>query len=166
VAPGDADRLAAEPVRTPAGAVEAAATHAAEAAPRRIPRDAAEMLRHGPPALLLGEIVAFDGASVACTGRGSRVWRWAQLLEGGAQAAGLVAGLEPGGPDATAVIAEMRDLRIAVVEHAGPVSFHAALERRVLGFWRCQVHARDAGGLSLCSGRVTVAPAGPAERDG
>lgn len=121
-------------------------------------RSAAALLRHRGPALLLREVASFDGDVVTCTSVGPGPWRWAQLLEGAAQAAGLLAGLQRGGPDATAVIAEMRDVVVHADAHAGPVHFVARLERRVLGFWRCAVQVRAADGTTLCTARVTVAP--------
>jgi hypothetical protein len=119
---------------------------------------AERILRHRPPALLLGTVVEATAAGLACDGIDDGPWRWARLLEGAAQAAGLFAGLQPGGPDAAAVIAEYRDVAIHAVRHDGPVRFHAAHDRRILGFWRCRVDARSADGRLLLGGRVAVAP--------
>jgi hypothetical protein len=115
------------------------------------------ILRHRPPALLLGTVVEASAAGLACDGIDDGPWRWARLLEGAAQAAGLLAGLQPSGPDAAAVIAEYRDVAIHAARHEGPVRFHAALDRRILGFWRCRVDARGADGGLLLAGRVAVA---------
>lgn len=119
---------------------------------------AEQVMRHRPPALLLGRVVESTAAGLACDGIDDGPWRWARLLEGAAQAAGLFSGLQPGGPSAAAVIAEYRDVTLGAVPHDGPVRFHAALDRRILGFWRCRVEARSADGRLLLSGLVTVAP--------
>jgi hypothetical protein len=120
--------------------------------------DPARLLRHRPPALLLGRIAELDGDRLACTSRRAGPWRWAELLEGAAQSAGLLAGLQPGGPSNTAVIAEYRSVGVHAASHAGRVRFVARLERRVLDFWRCRVEARAADGTLLLDGRVTIAP--------
>jgi hypothetical protein len=117
-----------------------------------------QLMRHGPPALLLGTIVEATAAGLACDGIDAGPWRWARLLEGAAQAAGLFSGLQPGGPDAAAVIAEYRDVTLHTIQHDGPVRFHAVLDRRIFGFWRCRVDARGADGRLLLSGLVAVAP--------
>ena len=120
-------------------------------------RAVATLLRHRPPALLLDAIVAFDGVQLTCSGRGD-AWRWAELLEGAAQTAGLLAGLQQQGVDDTAVIAEYRDVRIHGPRHAGPVRFTAHLDRRLLRFWRCRCEARADDGTLLLRADVTVAP--------
>ena len=121
-----------------------------------------QLMRHRPPALLLGTVVESAGAALACDGVDDGPWRWARLLEGAAQAAGLFSGLQPGGPSAAAVIAEYRDVEIHALLYRGRVRFHATLDRRILGFWRCRVDARSADGQLLLSGLVAVAPgAGP-----
>jgi hypothetical protein len=116
-----------------------------------------QLMRHRPPALLLGAIVETSGAGLACDGIDDGPWRWARLLEGAAQTAGLFSGLQ-GGPDAAAVIAEYREVSLHTALHLGPVRFHAVLDRRVFGFWRCRVEARGAEGELLLSGLVAVAP--------
>ena len=119
-------------------------------------------MRHRPPALLLGTVVESTATGLACDGIDDGPWRWARLLEGAAQAAGLFSGLQPGGPSAAAVIAEYRDVTLHAEGHDGGVRFHAALDRRILGFWCCRVNARSAEGRLLLSGLVAVAPgAGP-----
>jgi hypothetical protein len=120
-----------------------------------------QLLRHRPPALLLGGLVEATAAGLASAGIDEGPWRWARLLEGAAQTAGLLSGLQPGGPDAAAVIAEYRDVTLHAALHAGPVRFHAAFDRRILGFWRCRVDARGADGRLLLSGLVSVAPGRP-----
>ena len=124
-----------------------------------IPRDAAALLRHRAPALLLGEITAFDGTTLECSARGPGPWRWAQLLEGAAQAAGLLAGLQAGGPDCRAVIAEVREAAITTTAHRGPLRFVATLDRRLLGFWRCRTEVRGEDGPPLLTAWIAVAPA-------
>jgi hypothetical protein len=123
-------------------------------------QDAAGFLRHVPPALLLGTVVAHEDARLVCASRDAGPFGWAQLLEGAAQAAGLLAGVL-GGPGAAALIAEYRDVDARVATHAGPVSFDAALERRVLRFWRCRVRVTDASDAVLLTARVTLAPPRP-----
>lgn len=125
-------------------------------------QDAAPLLRHRPPALLLDRVTREGTARLTGTGRDAGPWRWATLLEGAAQCAGLLAGFQPGGPCNTAVIAEYRDVQVHAASHAGPVRFVAELERRVLGFWRCRVEARAVDGdVLLLTAGVVVAP-GPA----
>lgn len=118
----------------------------------------ATLLRHRAPALLLGAVEEAAGDRLACASLGAGPWAWPALLEGAAQAAGLLAGLQGGGLDATAVIAEYRDVVLHARAHAGPVRFVARLERRLLGWWRCRVAVEGAGGEVLLEGRVTVAP--------
>jgi hypothetical protein len=121
-----------------------------------------QLMRHRPPALLLGARVEASATGLACDGIDAGPWRWARLLEGAAQAAGLFSGLQPGGPGPAAVIAEYRDVSIHALQHDGPVRFHAAPERRILSFWRCRVEARGADGRLLLEGLVAVAPGEPA----
>jgi hypothetical protein len=121
-----------------------------------------QLLRHRGPALLLATVDAFDGDHLACGSRGTGPWAWPRLLEGAAQTAGLLAGVQPGGPGKTAVIAQYRDVVIHAPEHVGAVRFHARLDRRVLHFWRCAVEVRDTAGTLLLEGVVTVAPPAPA----
>ena len=118
------------------------------------------IMRHRPPALLLGVVAEAGAEGLACDGIDEGPWRWARLLEGAAQAAGLLAGLQPGGPDAGAVIAEYRDVALHAARYEGRVRFHAVLDRRILGFWRCHVETRGADGRLLLSGLVAVAPGG------
>lgn len=119
---------------------------------------AEQFMRHQPPALLLGTVVESTATGLACDGIDDGPWRWARLLEGAAQAAGLFSGLRPGGPGVAAVIAEYRDVTIHVRRHDGRVRFHAVLDRRIFGFWRCRVDAHGADGRLLLSGLVAVAP--------
>ncbi len=122
-----------------------------------LPGDAATLLRHRPPALLLGTIVRFEDTAIVCASCRAGRWEWPALLEGAAQTAGLLAGLQPGGPDNRAVIAELRDVRIVAPVHDGSVMFHAALERRLAGFWRCRTVVQSEHGSRLLEARVTVA---------
>ena len=117
-----------------------------------------QLMRHRPPALLLGAVAESTPTALVCDGIDDGPWRWARLLEGAAQTAGLLSGLQPGGPGATAVIGEYRDVTLHTGRHEGRVRFHAMLDRRILGFWRCRVEARGAGGQVLLSGLVSVAP--------
>jgi len=120
--------------------------------------DVAVLLRHRRPALRLGRWTREAPDRIACTSHGAGPWRWADLLEGAAQSAGLLAGLQPGGPCNTAVIAEYRDVVVHAPAHDGPARFTAALDRRVLGFWRCRVAVAAADGRPLLEAIVTVAP--------
>jgi hypothetical protein len=116
------------------------------------------VLRHRGPALLVSAVEDFRGDLLCCASRGSGLWRWPQMLEGAAQSAGLLAGLQPGGVPTTALIAEYRDVVIHAAAHAGPIRFIARLERRLLHFWRCRFEARAADGAVLLEGSVTLAP--------
>jgi hypothetical protein len=118
----------------------------------------AGLLRHRAPALLLGALEEHDGRRLVCRGTDGRRWSWARLLEGTAQAAGLLAGLQPDGPGPDAVIAEYRDVAVHVELHRGPVRFAARLERRLAHFWRCRCEARADDGRVLLASRVTLAP--------
>jgi hypothetical protein len=118
----------------------------------------AGLLRHRAPALLLGALEEHDGRRLVCRGTDGRRWSWARLLEGTAQAAGLLAGLQPDGPGPDAVIAEYRDVAVHVELHRGPVLFAARLERRLAHFWRCRCEARADDGRVLLASRVTLAP--------
>jgi hypothetical protein len=123
-------------------------------------RSPGDFMPHRPPALLVGRIERFDGAALRCGSAHDRLWHWSDLLEGAAQCAGLLAGLQPGGPRRS-VIAEYRDVALHVAGHPGAVRFEARLERRVLRFWRCRVEVRDAEHRLLLAGAVTVAPDPP-----
>jgi hypothetical protein len=118
----------------------------------------ARLLRHRPPALLLERIEERRDTTLCCASVAGGTWPWPRMLEGAAQTAGLLAGFQPGGPENTAVIAEYRDVRVLVEEHAGPLTFSASLERRVLQFWRCRCEVRALDGTLLLDGRVTVSP--------
>ena len=118
----------------------------------------AALLRHGPKARLVGAIERLDAAGLACASRGAGAWPWPRMLEGAAQAAGLLVGItEPEAPR-TPVIAEYRDVVVPAASHRGRLKFVAALERRVLHCWRCTFEVRTARGRVLLSGRVTLAP--------
>lgn len=118
----------------------------------------AALMRHRDPALLIDAIETCDGRTLGCTSRGAGPWSWPRMLEGAAQTAGLLAGMQPGGPAASAVIAQYRDVIVHGAVHRGPLRFVATFDRRVLHFWRCRVEVRDEGGRLLLEGRVTLAP--------
>jgi predicted hotdog family 3-hydroxylacyl-ACP dehydratase len=119
----------------------------------------ATVLRHRGPALLLGDVTDFTGTTLRCTSRDDGPWRWARLLEGAAQTAGFLAGLQGTGVRNTAVIAEYRAIRVHAPRHVGPVTFVARLDRQVMRFWRCRVEVRSVDDELLLDGTVTVAPA-------
>lgn len=124
----------------------------------------AALLRHRPPALLLGAVEAHGAGRLICRGIDARRWPWPRLLEGTAQAAGLLAGLQPGGPGARAVIAEYRDVTVYVDAHCGQVRFDTRVERRLAHFWRCRCEVRAPDGRVLLTSRVTLAADRSAER--
>lgn len=115
------------------------------------------LLRHRPPALLLGTIELHEDGRLVCRGIDARRWPWPRLLEGAAQTAGLLAGMQRGGPGDRAVIAEYRDVALPIGVHRGTVRFDARLERRLAHFWRCRCEARAADGRLLLASRVTLA---------
>ncbi len=116
------------------------------------------VLRHRGPALLVGTIDAFTGPTLRCTSRDAGPWPWARMLEGAAQTAGLIAGLQDDGLGNTAVIAEYRAVRIHAQHHAGLLHFVARLDRRLLHFRRCRVEVGTPEGALLLEGDVTLAP--------
>lgn len=118
----------------------------------------AALMRHRDPALLIDAIETCDGWTLGCTSRGAGPWPWPRMLEGAAQTAGLLAGMQPGGPPGSSVIAQYRDVIVHGEVHRGPLRFVAELDRRLLHFWRCRVEVRDEGGRLLLEGRVTLAP--------
>jgi hypothetical protein len=120
-------------------------------------RTPAELLRHRGPALLVATIEVVDADTIACTSRGEGPWRWPLVLEGAAQAAGLLVGFA-GGLSDRAVIAEYRGVVVHVERYDGPISFRARIERRLLHFWRCRIEGRAADGALLLEGRVSLAP--------
>jgi hypothetical protein len=121
-------------------------------------------MRHRPPALLLGGVETHASTRLVCRGIDRRDWSWARLLEGAAQAAGLLAGLQPDGPGSHAVIAEYRDVGVHVGLHRGAVRFDARLERRLAHFWRCRCEVRSTRGRILLAARVTLASPTRTER--
>jgi len=120
--------------------------------------DPATLLRHRPPAVLVREVIECDGTRLVATSNGAGPWTWPALLEGGAQAAGLLAGAQPDGLNNRAVIADYRQVGIRALAHDGAVRFTATLDRRVMQFWRCRIAVHDAGGTLLLDGMVTLAP--------
>lgn len=118
----------------------------------------AALMRHRGPALLIDEIETCDGRTLGCTSRASGLWPWPRMLEGAAQTAGLLAGMQPGGPGGNSVIAQYRDVVVHGEVQRGPLRFVAELDRRLLHFWRCRVEVRDESGRLLLEGRVTLAP--------
>jgi predicted hotdog family 3-hydroxylacyl-ACP dehydratase len=124
--------------------------------------DPASTLRHRPPAVLVRDVAEFSGDRLRCTSQGTGPWRWPQLLEGGAQTAGLLAGAQAGGLNDQAVIADYRAVRVHAPTHHGAVQFTATLDRRVMQFWRCRIEAHAEDGTLLLEGSVTLAPPGAA----
>lgn len=122
-----------------------------------LPRPA-ELLRHRPPALLLESLDSLDAERLHCTTPSRSAWTWPEVLESGAQAAGLVAGLLAEGLDNTALIAEYRHVRVHAPTHRGAVHLTAWLDRRLLRFRRCRVEARAGDGTLLLEATVTLAP--------
>jgi len=118
----------------------------------------AALMRHRGPALLIDAIETCDGRTLGCTSRGAGPWPWPRMLEGAAQTAGLLAGMQPGGPASSSVIAQYSDVVVHGEVQRGPLRFVAELDRRLLHFWRCRVAVRDESGRLLLEGRVTLAP--------
>jgi predicted hotdog family 3-hydroxylacyl-ACP dehydratase len=118
----------------------------------------ATLLRHREPALLIGIVETVSGDSLVCGASARSSWRWPEILEAAAQAAGLLAGLKDDDLDDTAVIAEYRDVRVHAAQHDGPLRLSARLDRRVLRFRQCRVEVRAANETLLVEGTVTLAP--------
>lgn len=118
----------------------------------------AALLRHREGALMLATVEDFTGDRLACTSSDRPSWHWPEMLEAGAQAAGLLAGLQGDGLDAAAVIAEYRDVRIHAARHEGPLVLVARLDRRVLQFRLCRVEARSARDALLLEATIALAP--------
>jgi hypothetical protein len=118
----------------------------------------AALMRHRGPALLIDAIERCDERTLGCTSRGAGPWPWPRMLEGAAQTAGLLAGMQPGGPASSCVIAQYSDVVVHGEVQRGPLRFVAELDRRLLHFWRCRVAVRDESGQLLLEGRVTLAP--------
>jgi hypothetical protein len=116
----------------------------------------AQVMRHRGAALLVDAIESREPQRLCCTSRGDGPWPWPRMLEGAAQTAGLLAGLQPGGPFG-GIVAQYRNVEVATREHPGPLRFVATFERRVLHFWRCRVEVRDRDGEVLLTGSVTIA---------
>ena len=114
-------------------------------------------LRHRPPAVLVERVVERTGTRLTASAAHAG-WSWPQLLEGCAQAAGLLAGTQADGLGSDAVIAEYAATSVHVLQHEGAPRFTAWIDRRVLGFWRCRIEARAADGTLLLDGHVTLAP--------
>jgi predicted hotdog family 3-hydroxylacyl-ACP dehydratase len=120
--------------------------------------DPATLLRHRGPALLLGTLDAVSDDDLVCTSAARSPWRWPEMLEAAAQAAGLLAGFRDDRFDDAAVIAAYRGVRIHVPRHDGQLRLLARLERRVLHFRQCRVEVRAASDTLLLDGTVTLAP--------
>jgi hypothetical protein len=109
---------------------------------------------------MLATVDALGDDRIVCTSTDRRDWRWPEMLEAAAQAAGLLGGLCGDGLDATLVIAEYRDVRVRAARHQGPLRLEASLGRRVLQFRLCTITARAAHGDVLLDGTVALAPGG------
>ena len=120
--------------------------------------DPATLLRHRPPAVLVRDVVEFTGEQLVVTSNGAGPWTWPALLEGGAQAAGLLVGAQDGGLSNRAVIADYRNVVIGAETHQGAARFTATIDRRIMQFWRCRITVHDAGGALLLEATVTLAP--------
>jgi hypothetical protein len=120
----------------------------------------ATLLRHREPALMLATTDAFAGEHLDCTSIDRASWHWPEVLEAAAQTAGLLAGLQGDGLDATAVIAEYRDVHVHAARADGRLRLRAELGRRVLQFRLCRVEVRSADGALLLDGTVALAPGG------
>jgi len=115
----------------------------------------AALLRHRGPALLLESIDAHEGGRLSCSTVARDDWTWPRMLEAAAQTAGLLAGLQPGGP-AAGVVAQVRDVVVRRPAYAGRLRIDATLDRRVLQFWRCRATVRAADASVLLEGLVTL----------
>lgn len=122
--------------------------------------DPATLLRHRPPAVLVREVIALTPERLVATSNGTGPWSWPALLEGGAQAAGLLAGTQVDGLTNRAVIADYRHVRIGAASHAGAVRFTATIDRRIMQFWRCRIEVHDEADRLLLQATVTLAPQG------
>jgi len=118
----------------------------------------ATLLRHRPPAVLVREVIELTGDRLVATSNGTGPWTWPALLEGGAQAAGLLVGTQVDGLSNRAVIADYRQVGIGAATHAGAVRFTATIDRRVMQFWRCRIEVHDGAGALLLHATVTLAP--------
>jgi hypothetical protein len=78
------------------------------------------------------------------------------MLEGAAQTAGILLGLQASGFDDTSLVAEYRGVTVHAATHPGPLRFTATLGRRLFRFWRCPVTVHDLAGTLLLKGQVTL----------
>src|SRR5262249_44132095 len=97
----------------------------------------ATLLRPRPPALRLARLDRLDADAVAARGAAGP-WAWSDLLEAAAQTAGLLAGVQGGGPGNRALVAAYHDVVADVSSYGGAIRVHAADARRVLHCWRAR----------------------------
>jgi hypothetical protein len=101
-----------------------------------------QLLRHRAPALLVDEIESVHDAALTCLGH-RRHWHWLQLLDGAAQAAGMLTALLPDGLGPVRVVAAYDDVVLHAPAHDGPVRWTARSTRHTLGMPQLDVVARD-----------------------
>jgi len=112
-----------------------------------------DLLRHGPEARVVIAVESHEGDHLVAKAGANEPWP--RLLDGAAQAAGLLARALAGAPLEGGVLAEVRDLRFEPGGGADP-RIEVVFERRVLGLWRFGFTVRS-GRRAILSGRLTLA---------
>ena len=116
------------------------------------------LLRHRPPALAVERVEEHAEDRLVCSSVPARRWWWFELLDGAAQAAGLLLRGSTGRPLSAVVVAAYDELDLNVQSHEGPVRWEARRKRRVGEMHQFEVSALAEDGHKLLSALVTLVP--------
>lgn len=123
--------------------------------------DPSTTLAHREPALVLDAVSALGQTTLSCTGGAGRRLHWAQILDGCAQTAGLLARALLASPEPVAfVVASYESVELGEGHDAhdgGVIEWRATPVRRVGDFHQVDVRALDEGGRALVVARVALA---------
>ena len=115
----------------------------------------AKFTPHRDPIVFVDTVESYQPGAIVCSSRITGPWDWPQMLEGAAQCAGILVGLEH---EHESVVAQYRHMAIHGLVHVGALRFAARRERRFLGFYECHIEVRDLPGAIIISGSLTLAP--------
>lgn len=119
------------------------------------------LVRHRPPALLVTMVDACDGQSLTSTSVRAALWRWPELLDAAAQAAGMLFALARETSDPThrrgLVVARYDAVSIFTHAHTGNVTWQVRTKRRIGDMKQLDVTGEHQG-RPILSATITLAP--------